>query len=201
SELAIPVIDDGVFAELALDGPTPPLIASYAPSAPILTIGSLSKLAWPGLRVGWVRAPEPIIERLARLKSANDLGSPLLTQAIAVRLLAAMDQIRLLRRHELKPRRDLMAGLLRESLPDWKFRVPAGGLFLWVKLPAGDSREFAQMALRHGVLILPGTAMSAAEQHARFIRLPFLAESETLRTGLRRLAAAWRDYKSSGPKS
>ncbi len=81
SELAIPVIDDGVLAEMALDGPTPPWIAAYAPSAPVLTIGSLSKLAWPGLRAGWVRAPEPIIERLARLKSANDLGSPLVTQA------------------------------------------------------------------------------------------------------------------------
>ena len=179
-----------------LDRSTPPLIATYAPSAPILTIGSLSKLTWPGLRIGWVRATEPIIERLARLRSANDLGSPLLTQAIAVRLLAAIDQLRLLRRRQLKPRRDLMAALLRESLPDWKFRLPAGGLFLWVKLPAGDSREFAQVALRHGVLILPGPAMSAAEQHAAFIRLPFLAEEETLRAGILRLSAAWRDYQS-----
>lgn len=200
SELGIPIIDDGVLAELVLDGPAPPLIAASAPTAPILTIGSLSKLACPGLRVGWVRAPEPMIERLARIRSANDLGSPLLTQAIGVRLLAAIDQLRLLRRGQLKPRRDLMAGLLRESLPEWKFRLPAGGLFLWVKLPGGDSREFAQVALRHGVLILPGTAMSAAEQHAAFIRLPFLAENETLQTGVRRLAAAWRDYQSAGAR-
>jgi DNA-binding transcriptional MocR family regulator len=198
SELDVPVIDDGVLAELALEGPPPPLIASYAPSAPILTIGSLSKLAWPGLRAGWVRAPEPIIERLARLKSASDLASPLLTQAIAARLLGAIDQIRLLRRRQLKPRRDLMVGLLRESLPDWKFRVPPGGLFLWVRLPAGDSREFAQVALRHGALILPGPAMSAAEQHSPYIRLPFLATDETLRAGVRRLSAAWRDYQSTG---
>ena len=197
-ELAIPVIDDGALAEMTLGGPPPPLIATYAPSAPVLTIGSMSKLAWPGLRAGWVRATDPIIERLARLKSANDLGSPPLTQAIAVRLLAAIDQIRLLRRRQLKPRRDLMAGLLRESLPDWRFRLPAGGLFLWVKMPAGDSRELAQVALRHGALILPGPAMSAAEQHAPFIRLPFLAEEETLRAGVRRLAAAWRDYQPAG---
>jgi DNA-binding transcriptional MocR family regulator len=198
SELGTPIIDDGVLAELALDGPTPPFIASYAPAAPILTIGSLSKLTCPGLRVGWVRAPEPMIERLARLRSANDLGSPLLTQAIVVRLLGAIDQLRLLRRGQLKPRRDLMAALLRASLPDWKFRLPAGGLFLWVKLPAGDSREFAQVALRHGVLILPGPAMSAAEEHAPFIRLPFVAENEVLHKGVRRVAAAWRDYQSAG---
>ena len=198
SELAIPIIDDGALADLALDGPAPPLIAASAPSAPMLTIGSLSKLAWPGLRVGWVRAPEPIIERLARIKSSNDLGSPLLTQAIAVRLFGAIDQIRLLRQRQLKPRRDLMARLLRESLPDWKFRIPTGGLFFWVKLPAGDSREFAQVALRHGTLILPGPAMSAADQHAPYIRLPFLAEDKMLRAGVRRLAAAWRDYQSAG---
>jgi DNA-binding transcriptional MocR family regulator len=198
SELAIPVIDDGALSELALNGPTPPMVAAYAPTAPVLTIGSLSKLAWPGLRAGWVRGPEPIIERLARLKSANDLGSPLLTQAIAVRLLGAIDRIRLLRRQQLKARRELMAKLLHESLPDWKFRIPAGGLFLWVKLPAGDSREFAQVALRHGALILPGSAMSAAEQHTTFIRLPFIAEDEMLRAGVRRLASAWRDYQPDG---
>jgi DNA-binding transcriptional MocR family regulator len=91
-----------------------------------------------------------------------------------------------------------MAGLLRESLPDWKFRVPAGGLFLWVKLPAGDSRDLAQVALRHGIVILPGPAMSATEQHAPFIRLPFLAEEETLRAGVLRLSAAWREYQRAG---
>jgi DNA-binding transcriptional MocR family regulator len=197
-ELGVPVIDDGTLAELVLDGTPLPLIASFAPAAPVLTIGSLSKMVWPGLRMGWVRAPEPLIERLARLKSANDLGSPLLTQAIAVRLLGVIDEVRRLRRQELRPRRELMADLLHEHLPDWHFRVPAGGLFFWVKLPAGDSREFAQVALRHGVLVLPGPAMSAAEQHPAYLRLPFLAETKALRAGVRRLAAAWREYQSGG---
>jgi len=198
SELGTPIVDDEVLAELVLDGPTPPLIASYAPTAAILTIGSLSKLACPGLRIGWVRAPEPVIEQLARIRSAGDLGSPTINQAIVVRLFGAVDQLRLLRRGQLRPRRDLMAELLQASLPHWTFRLPAGGLFFWIKLPAGDSREFAQVALRHGVLILPGPAMSATENHSRFIRLPFLAEEEDLQKGVRRLAAAWRDYQSAG---
>ena len=197
SELGVATIEDGTMAELVLEGSPPPAIAAHAPDAAIITIGSLSKLMWPGLRVGWVRAPEPVIQRLVRLKSANDLGSPLLTQAIAVRLLGALDQARMLRRLELKPRRDLLCTLLHEHLPDWKFQAPAGGLFLWVKLPEGDSREFAQSALRRGVVILPGPAMSAAEQHARFIRLPFIAEGETLREAIRRLACAWQDYRSA----
>jgi DNA-binding transcriptional MocR family regulator len=197
AELDVPVIDDGTLADLAFEAMPPPGIAVHAPEAAVLTLGSLSKLLWPGLRVGWVRAPEPIIERLARVRSAVDLGSPLVTQAIAVRLLGAISDARRLRREQLKPRRDLLAQLLRDHLPDWSFQVPSGGLFLWVRLPCGDAREFAQVTLRHGAVILPGPTMSPAEQHAAYVRLPFLAEPEVLETGIRRLRAAWREYQSS----
>ena len=198
SDLDVPVIEDETLADLALESTPPPAIATFAPAAPILTIGSLSKLLWPGLRVGWIRASEPVIERLARLKTVNDLASPLVTQAVAVRLLGMVREARRLRREQLKPRRDLLVSLLRARLPEWSFRVPSGGLFLWVKLPRGDSREFAQTALRHGLVVLPGPTMSASEQHAGFLRVPFLAEPETLRTGVGRLAAAWREFQSAG---
>ena len=198
ADLGVPIMDDGTFLDLAFESSPPPPVAAFAPDAPIVTVGSLSKLIWPGLRIGWVRAPEAIIERLARLKSAIDLGSPLLTQAVAVRLLGQIEMIRKLRLQQLKPRRDLLAALLREHLPGWDFRVPSGGLFLWVKLPRGDARELAQTALRHSVVILPGPLMSPTERHAGFIRVPFIAEPETLRKGIHRLAAAWRDYQA-GP--
>ncbi len=197
-DLGVPIIDDGTLFDLALEGTPPPPIAAFAPDAPVITLGSLSKLIWPGLRIGWVRAHETIVERLARLKSAIDLGCPLLTQAIAVRLLGEIDAIRKLRRQQLKPRRDLLVALLREHLPGWTFRVPSGGLFLWVKLPGGDARELAQTALRHGVVILPGPLMSATGRYAGYVRIPFIAEPESLRTGVRRLTAAWSDY-ISGP--
>ena len=196
-DTGVPVIDDRVLADLALEGPVPPPLAAFAPDAPIVTIGSLSKLVWPGLRVGWVRAPEWIIERLARLRTSVDLGSPHLTQAIAVRLIEHLELARRLRRAQLKPRRDLLAALLRKHLPDWKFRIPSGGLFLWVQLPAGDSRELAQIALRHGVVLLPGPHASAVSRCEKFLRIPFLAEPDTMRAGVRRIAAAWKDYRSN----
>ena len=196
AEFGVPVVDDGVLGDIVLEGSPPAPIAGHAAEAPVISIGSISKLITPGLRVGWIRAAEPVIERLARVKSVTDLGSALITQAIAVRLVGVVDEAKRLRRLELKPRRDLLARLLAEHLPEWKFRAPTGGVFLWVELPAGDAREFAQTALRRGVVIVPGPIMSASEQHARFIRLPFLAEEPAMRTGVRRLAGAWREYRS-----
>jgi DNA-binding transcriptional MocR family regulator len=111
-------------------------------------------------------------------------------------MLGALDEFKKLRQAQLLPRRDLLARLLKRDLPQWSFRTPRGGLFLWVELPQGDSREFAQVALRHGVILLPGPAMSDTEGHVRFLRVPFLAEPGTIQDGVRRLAAAWRDYQS-----
>jgi DNA-binding transcriptional MocR family regulator len=197
AESGVPAIDDCALADLALDGATPMPVAAYGPPAPVITTGSLSKLIWPGLRVGWVRAPAWMIERLARVKSSLDLASPLLTQAIAVRMIEDIERARRLRRLQLKPRRDLLVALLGKHLPEWTFRVPSGGLFLWVKLPGGDARELAQVALRHGVILLPGPHASATGRFENYLRLPFLAEPETLRAGVKRLAAAWKDYRSN----
>jgi DNA-binding transcriptional MocR family regulator len=193
----VALIDDRTTADLVLEGSPPAPIAAYAaPNAPIFTIGSLSKLVWPGLRIGWVRASETLIQRLARLKTAMDLGSPVLTQAIGVRVVEAMPAARRLRHRELLPRRDLLGALLRERLPEWRFRLPTGGLFLWVELPHGDAREYAQVAFRHGLVTLPGPTMSAGEECAAFLRLPFVGTPETLQTAVERLATAWHTYRS-----
>lgn len=196
-DFGVPVIDDNALADLILEGQAPAPIACHGGTGTLLTIGCISKLIWSGLRVGWIRAPENVIERLARLKAALELGSALWTQAVAVRLIAAIPEARKLRRKQLLPRRNLLADLLKQRLPDWEFRLPAGGFFLWARLPRGDARELSQLAPRHGVLILPGSMMSATGMQSRYVRLPFLAEPATLRLGIDRLAAAWREYQSS----
>ncbi|MGH3402609.1 MAG: PLP-dependent aminotransferase family protein [Streptosporangiaceae bacterium] len=190
----IPVIEDNALAELAL-GCEPPLpIAAYAREATIISVGSLSKLFWAGLRVGWIRAPRPVIVQLGRVKAVADLGTSLVSQAIAVHLLADADRILGLRRRELADRLSLLHDLLERGIPDWRWRQPQGGLTAWVRLPEGSSSEFAQVARRHGVLVVPGTVMSSTGRFDEYLRLPFDHQPEVLEQGIDRLARAWREY-------
>jgi DNA-binding transcriptional MocR family regulator len=195
-ESGITVVEDGTLGELTGDDRTPAPIAACAGDAPVLTIGSMSKVYWAALRIGWVRGPSAMIRRLARVKSAADLGSPAVTQAIAVQLLALHDQAREMRRRQLSARRDVLAALVREHLPEWHFDLPDGGLFLWVRLPGVDARSFAQCAARHRVALTPGSLFSVDEAHTEYLRLPFLLDEPDLRLGVERLAAAWHEYRS-----
>src|SRR6185437_8935607 len=90
----VPLIEDDSLSGLSIVGEPPPPVASFAPGASILTVDSLSKLFWAGLRVGWIRAPEPIVAQLGRLKAVADLGGSLPAQVIASRLLPKYAQVR-----------------------------------------------------------------------------------------------------------
>ncbi len=195
SELELPVIDDCTMADLWLDVRPPPPVAAFARDAPVLTVGSMSKLVWAGLRVGWVRAPEPLVSPLSRLKVAADLGTSAVSQALAARLLVRAEEYSAFRRRELSASAAMLEELLSDLLPDWEWRLPAGGLVLWVRLPYGDADEFAQVALRHGVEVLPGSAVSVPGQHRDHLRLPLLRDPDALAEGVRRLARAWDDYR------
>jgi DNA-binding transcriptional MocR family regulator len=193
----VPIIEDNTLAELALGCEPPPPLAAYGREAHIVSIGSLSKLFWAGLRVGWIRASRSVIAQLGQLKAVADLGSSLVSQAIAAGMLADAERISDLRRRELTERLALLEDLLHGTLPDWRWRRPKGGLSIWARLPAGSSTELAQIAGRRGVLVAPGPLMSPTGQFEEFIRLPFDHEPAVLREGLRRLASAWQSYATA----
>lgn len=193
-EFALPVIEDNAFADLSLIGDVPLPIASFAPGEAILTLGSMNKLVWQGLRVGWIRASETLITRLGRLKVVADLGTGSLTQAIALRLLKHIEEIKVVRRQQLRLQLDLATRLLREYLPDWTWTPPDGGFFLWVRLPYGDASEFAQIAQRFALVVTPGTSMSVDASHQQYLRLPFLTAPSVLEKGIQRLTQVWEVY-------
>jgi DNA-binding transcriptional MocR family regulator len=194
-EFGVPLIEDHALGDLSIEGTPPGLIARHSKTGAVLVISSISKLFWPALRVGWVRGPVSAIAQLARVKTGSDLGSPLMTQAIAVRLLTLLEQAREIRGRQLGRLRDLLASQLRARLPDWEFSVPRGGLFLWVRLPTGDARYFAQCAARHGVAVTPGSMFAADESYADYLRIPFVLDEQSLVLGVDRLAAAWTEFR------
>jgi DNA-binding transcriptional MocR family regulator len=198
----IPVLEDNAYTGFpALSGAdTPPPIGAYARGdAEILSVGSLAKTVWTGLRIGWVRGPAPVIERLARYKARADLGNAVLDQALAARLLPKITDIAAARRETLVRRLQLLQDLLATRLPSWQWQTPEGGSALWVKLPGVDAQVFAQVALRHGVEVVPGSATDPGGRHDDHIRVPFtLAEADVTEL-VRRLAAAWTELTRHGP--
>lgn len=196
--LGVPLVEDEVLAELdfAADpdaGPAGgPALSSYG--SEVIGVGSLSKAVWGGLRIGWVRGPAPLIARLARLKALHDLGSDVPAQLAAVRLLDAFDPLLRRRRRELRAAHDHLRAELARLLPAWSCPPARGGQTLWVRLPQGDGVAFAQVALRHGVAVLPGATMDALGGSTRMLRLHFLLPREVLSEAVRRLAAAWAEY-------
>jgi DNA-binding transcriptional MocR family regulator len=193
-ELQLPIVEDNTLADLSLAGRPPAPIAAFDSAAPVLTVGSLSKLFWGGLRIGWIRASEEILLRMTRLKIMADLGGSLIGQLVAVRLLAEAERVRAMRRREMRERLDRLTRLLSRHLPDWTWVEPAGGLSLWVKLPRGDASTFAQVALRHGVAVVPGALASPGGGCADRLRLPYVLDAASMREGVERLARAWEAY-------
>jgi len=195
------VIEDQTMADLGLDGLVlPPSIASLAPEATVMTIGSTAKLFWAGLRTGWVHVPADWVVRMLATKMVADLGSPLLDQLLSVRLLEEVDAVHEERATLLRPRRDTLVDAVRERLPSWSFPVPSGGLSLWAHLPSGNAAEFAELAIEHGVAILPGPSLSVDDGNRRALRMAYVEPEDRLVEAVERLAVAWGQYEPSPPR-
>lgn len=196
-EFGVPIVEDGTLADMFLEGPPPKPIAAFTHSGPILTIGSLSKLYWASLRIGWIRASTAVIEQLARIKSTSDMGCALIPQVIASQLLEAVDVARSMRREQLLSRRNLLMRLLGEHLPEWSFCIPTGGLFLWVKAPGYDTRQFAQFAARYCIALTPGSIFTSDGCFHEYLRIPFLLDEDAMEKGVLRLKQAWEAFRGT----
>ncbi|WP_406048973.1 PLP-dependent aminotransferase family protein [Kribbella sp. NBC_00889] len=187
----VPLIEDEVPADLGFPG-EPRLKPLAAYSDAVISVGSLSKSIWGGLRIGWVRAPAPLITRLARVRAVHDLGGNVPTQLAAAHLVTQLDDLGLAR--ELETRHDHLHALLAEHLPTWHVPPVRGGQTLWARLPHGDGNSFAQSALRHGLAILPGAGLDVTGAADPYLRLHFRACPTDLTEAVHRLTKAWSAY-------
>ncbi|WP_329376907.1 PLP-dependent aminotransferase family protein [Streptomyces sp. NBC_01351] len=197
----VPVVEDLAYSGRigTRDALPPPLGAFAERGGEVLTLGSLSKSVWSGLRVGWLRAEEPVAARFARHKALADLGTPVLDQAVAARLLPRLAELEQTRAESAARRLRHLTGLLEQSLPDWRWERPAGGSALWIELPGVDAGAFAQVALRHEVEVVAGRTTDPSGRHDSFVRLPFTYPPDVLTEAVHRLARAWADFRRHGP--
>jgi DNA-binding transcriptional MocR family regulator len=200
TEYGLMVVEDLTAADLSFGAEPPPPLATLDTSEQVLTIGSLSKIAWGGLRVGWIRAPRQMIGRLAAAKAEVDLGSSLLSQIVAVRLLGRMDELLAIVRTAGAERLAIMEAGLRDHLPSWSWTRPSGGFCLWPQLPLGDGTSFARLASEFGVIVRPGATLSVDGSFTDRIRIAFGEEPPVLREAVHRLAEAWAAYEPSAPR-
>lgn len=192
------VIDE-TMTDIWLERPAPPPLAAELTSRRelVLTVGSMSKSFWGGLRIGWIRAERNTIATLAAMRPSVDMGTAILEQLTAAELLAESDALLPKRREMLRTRRAFLRELLQQQLPDWQPVPGAGGLSLWVRLPAPMSTALSAAALRVGLELPAGPRFGVDGTLERFIRVPYALPEEQLSAAVHLLARAWHSITGS----
>ncbi|MCW2554291.1 MAG: hypothetical protein QOE74_1316 [Mycobacterium sp.] len=193
-------IIDETITDMWLDETVPaPFAASMTSRRDlVLTVGSMSKSCWGGLRIGWIRAERSALTTIGALRPAIDMGTPIVEQLAAAKLLGRAEELLPERREILRARRALLLGLLQEHLPDWRPDPSKGGMSLWVRLPAPMSTALSAAASRMGLEIPPGPRFGVDGTLERFIRVPYTLPDEQLTEAIALLARAWRSVTGAG---
>lgn len=195
---ATTVIDDRTLADLgADDGPRPRPLRTFDIAAPVVTVGSLSKVVWAGLRVGWVRADPALVVRLLRRRTVDDLGGDLLAHLVALHLLDRLPELARHRADQLAARHRHLVAALQRDLPTWEVAPSRGGIAAWVRLPTANADAVADRAAAHGVHVVAGPLLSPHGGMADHLRLVVTPPEAVLDDGVRRLAAAWGELDPS----
>jgi DNA-binding transcriptional MocR family regulator len=191
------IVEDSALADLTFRGRVRPELANLCRHAVVASVGSFSKVGWGGLRIGWMRAPAPLIQRTMHLRLGNDLGPSVPAQLIVLRLLPHIDGLAEQRRRALAEKVGLATARLRADFPSWRVNEPDGGSVLWVELPVDDSNPVVQLARRHGVHVAPGSIARPARAPDPHVRICVDRPWPLVEVGLQRLELAWRDFRRS----
>jgi DNA-binding transcriptional MocR family regulator len=168
----------------------------------VIYCGTFSKTVVPGLRIGWIVAPRPVIERLVLIKRASDLHTSALNQMAMLAVPAAIVPHHIARiRDAYRLRRDTMLRALEASMPvGVTWTRPAGGMFLRLSLPERlDAAHLLERAIAEaGVAFVPGAAFFADRSVRHALRLSYsLNEPGEIEDGIARLARVIRDAMSA----
>ncbi|GGM52018.1 aminotransferase-like domain-containing protein [Microbacterium saperdae] len=185
------LIVDETTSELDIDRGWSPLpLAAYNPH--VVTVGSMSKIAWGGMRLGWIRAERSLITRLLAVRPSFELGTALLEQCIAVELLAEMPALTAHVRERLRAGRAAVAAGL-DAIDGIRMPQTVGGLSTWVDLGAPVSTRLSLAARERELILPPGPRFTTGGVLERRLRIPITLPPERTAMAMERLRLAWND--------
>ncbi|HVU34215.1 MAG TPA: PLP-dependent aminotransferase family protein [Opitutaceae bacterium] len=192
AEHGLAVMEDDPYGQLRYHGSDIPPVRRWDETGTVLYASTFSKTIAPGLRLGWVIAPDDVFSRLLILKQAADLHTSMFDQRVAYAYLTREDQSAHLNRIRAAygERFGIMDAALRATLPQgYHWTHPEGGMFLWVTGPEQlDSLELLQRAVAHNVAFVPGRDFFPADGGRNHLRLNFSNSTpDRIREGIRRL--------------
>jgi DNA-binding transcriptional MocR family regulator len=195
SARGVPVLEEDPYSELRYDGAPIPSLKALDTSGVVLYLATSSKILFPGLRIGWLAAPKPVIRQCTLLKQSEDLHTNTLGQFVLDRLLreGLLEQHLEKLRNVYRKNRDLMEAALRRHAPQgMTWNSPRGGFYFWCLLPDGVNRtQLLASAAAKRVAFLPGNVCFVEESGRFFVRLNFSAPSPSeIPEGIERLAEA-----------
>ena len=194
----VPILEDDYAGDLRYDGRAQPAITALDPSGGVIYAGTFSKMLMPGLRLGFLLADGPVFRRLLYGKWVNDLTtSTLIQRTLDEYVTVGRYQAHLRRSCRInRVRRDAMLAAMRRYLPqEVHYDVPQGGLYIWLRLPAGMSAlELLPLALKAGVEFTPGSwFFPVPAEGAPYLRLNFATQPpDRIEEGIRRLGAVMK---------
>jgi DNA-binding transcriptional MocR family regulator len=194
----VAVVDE-TLVDLGLDRAAPEPFAAIARPDLAVSVGSMSKSFWGGLRVGWLRAEQSMIRRLATVAGRTQLSGPLLEQLAACHLLDVADAVLTARRDQLREQRATLVAALARHLPDWEAPVPPGGLVLWCRLPAAYSSALVTAAATHDLLLAAGPRFGTGHALDDRLRLPYTQPSPVLARAVEQLAHVVAGLPTAAP--
>ncbi len=192
----IPVIEDDPYGRLRFEGGH--CLPLRALDDEVIHLGTFSKIFAPGLRLGWVTAPHPVLAKLLLAKQAADLCGSAYAQITAERYFSDPKWRKVLQdlTRTYAERRDTMLEALAEHFPpEARWTAPEGGFFVWVEMPSFlDLKSILAEAVERGVTYVPGDAFFPDGRGRNCMRLGFCyAQPEKIREGIARLAEVLED--------
>jgi 2-aminoadipate transaminase len=194
----VPLLEDNPYGDLWFDEEPPAPLAARWPEGTVY-LGSFSKVLAPGFRLGYVVAPEALCPKLLQAKQAADLHTPGFNQRVVYEVVrnGFLDQHVPTIRERYRRQRDAMAQALQRHMPEGtEWQSPQGGMFFWVRLPAGcDAMGLLPKAVAAGIAYVPGAAFYAHAPDPRTLRLSFVTLSpEDIGDGVALLGGVLREF-------